>query len=177
MEITGKSVIPACALATFLLAGISHANADGIRCEARENGSSATGTMEIWRQHKRVGRVTCGDTLEVAPGKYEVTIQIDGVLDRPTKTRQVSVSADRVSKISVDFPTGILEVRIEAQGRRGVGTVVVSRGKKQLGSLSSGVAGHLSAGNYRIEINHKGLRQTHRVTVNPGQRRVFQAKF
>jgi hypothetical protein len=102
---------------------------------------------------------------------------LDGTLDNPAKSLSVEVSAAKATPVSVDFQTGVLEVRIETKGQRGTGMVTVNRGSTRIGTLGSGVAAHLSAGTYEVVVRLGGEERRYSVDLRPGQRRLVRAQF
>jgi len=124
-----------------------------------------------------VGGGSCGAALSVPVGKCKVTVRLDGTLDNPSKSVNVTVRAEKASPVSVDFQTGVLEVRIETKSQRGTGIVTVNRGSKRIGTLGSGVAAHLSAGSYEVVVRLGGEERRYSVDLRPGQRRLVRAQF
>ena len=104
-------------------------------------------------------------------------MRLDGTLDNPSKSVDVTVNADKTSPVSVDFQTGVLEVRIETKGQRGTGIVTVNRGSKRIGTLGSGVAAHLSVGRYEVVVRLGGEERRYAVDLRAGQRRLVRAQF
>jgi hypothetical protein len=102
---------------------------------------------------------------------------LDGTLDNPSKTTEVEVVAGKTAPVTIDFQTGVLEVRIEAKGQRGTGMVTVNRGSDRIGTLGSGVAARLSAGSYEVVVRLGGQERRYTVDLRPGQRRLVRAQF
>jgi hypothetical protein len=102
---------------------------------------------------------------------------LDGALDNPSKSIDVEVKSGKTTPIAVDFQTGVIEVRIETKGQRGIAMVTVSRGSKRVGTLGSGVAARLSAGSYEIAVRLGGEERRYSVDLQPGQHRVIRAQF
>ena len=148
-----------------------------IRCAVTENGSPARGTIVVERGGREVGGGSCGPTLSVPVGKFKVTVRLDGTLDNPSKSLNTEVTAGKTTPVSVDFQTGVLEVRIEAKGQRGTGMVTVNRGSTRIGTLGSGVAAHLSVGSYEVVVRLGGQERRYSVDLRPGQRRLVRAQF
>jgi len=149
-----------------------------IACRITENGGAASGTMRVRKDGTDVGAGPCGEPLSVPPGHYEVMLGLDGALDRPTQTVSVDVGAGGTGVAAADFQTAILEVRIEAEGRRAAGMATIFRNGERVGTLGSGVSGHLSAGTYDIVARHRGAEQRFdAVTLAPAERRSLAATF
>jgi len=104
-------------------------------------------------------------------------VRLDGTLDNPSKSVRVEVSPGKATPVSVDFQTGVLEVRIETKGQRGTGIVTVNRGSQRIGTLGSGVAARLSAGSYEVVVRLGGEERRYSVDLRPGQRRLVRAQF
>jgi hypothetical protein len=165
------------AMASFCAAGTVQAQTGQIRCSITENGGPARGTIVVERNGREVGGGSCGAALSVPVGKCKVTVRLDGTLDNPAKSVRVEVTAEKVTPVSVDFQTGVLEVRIETKGQRGTGIVTVNRGSTRIGTLGSGVAARLSAGSYEVVVRLAGQERRYSVDLRPGQRRLVRAQF
>lgn len=157
--------------------GTVKAQTGQIRCSVTENGSPARGTIVVEQDGREVGGGSCGAVLSVPVGKCKVTVRLDGTLDNPSKSVRVKVSAAKATPVSVDFQTGVLEVRIETKGQRGTGIVTVNRGSKRVGTLGSGVAARLSTGTYEVVVRLGGEERRYSVDLRPGQRRLVRAQF
>jgi len=165
------------AFALLCGAGTVKAQTGEIRCSVTQNGSPARGTIVVEQNGREVGGGSCGSPLSVPVGKCKVTVRLDGTLDNPAKSLSVEVRAGKSAPVSVDFQTGVLEVRIETKGQRGTGMVTVNRGSKRIGTLGSGVAAHLSTGTYEVIVRLGGAEQRYSVDLRPGQRRLVRAQF
>ncbi|NOQ84202.1 MAG: hypothetical protein GQ551_09345 [Myxococcales bacterium] len=161
----------------FCGAGAAEAQSGQIRCSVTENGSPARGTIVVEQNGREVGGGSCSAVVSAPAGKCKVTVRLDGTLDNPSKSVDVTVSADKTSPISVDFQTGVLEVRIETKGQRGTGIVTVNRGSKRIGTLGNGVAARLSAGRYEVVVRLGGEERRYSVDLRAGQRRLVRAQF
>jgi hypothetical protein len=126
-----------------------------------------------------VARGSCGSApLQVPPGRYRARLRLDGALDRPEKTRSVSVQAGDSERVSADFPTGVLEVRIETEGRRAAGMATIYRDGERVGPLGSGVSAHLSAGTYDVVVRYRSNEKRFEdVRLQAGQHRRLSAQF
>jgi len=149
-----------------------------LKCEITENGESATGTVVVLQGENEVARGTCGKPVKVGAGEYSAILNLDGALDGPSQRKPVSVTAGKVAELSADFPTGLIEVRIEREGRRAAGMAVIRRDGKQIGTLGSGVAAHLSTGTYEVVARYRTQeKRFESVAVARGQRVVLDATF
>jgi len=149
-----------------------------IACRILENGGAASGTITIRKDGAEVSSGTCGAPTAVPAGSYEVVLGLDGAIDRPVRTVQVTVAPGATGTASADFQTAILEVRIEAGGRRAAGMATIFRNGERVGTLGSGVAGHLSAGTYDIVAKYRSSEQRFdAVTLAPAERRALSATF
>lgn len=175
----GTGAFWAALVAALCLAGPEAAAAEPgqIRCSITENGTPSRGTIVVAQNGREVAGGSCGAAVSVPAGKFKVTVRLDGVLDNPSKTLDVEVQAAKSTPVAVDFQTGVLEVRIEAKGERGIAMVVVNRGSKRIGTLGSGVAARLSAGSYEVVVRLGGQERRYPVDLRPGQRRILRAQF
>ena len=149
-----------------------------ISCRITENGGAASGTITITKGGQEVSAGACGSPIAVPAGAYEVVLGLDGAIDRPEKTLQVTVAPGATGLAAADFQTAILEVRIEAGGRRAAGMATIFRNGERVGTLGSGVSGHLSAGTYDIVAKYRNSEQRFdAVTLAPGERRALSATF
>jgi hypothetical protein len=164
-------------LALSLGAGDARAQTGQIRCTVTQNGSPARGTVVVEDDGREVAAGSCGGTISVPPGKYEVTVRVDGVLDNPAKTVRVEVKEGKTAPVAANFETGVIEVRIETQEQRGTGMVTVNRLGKRIGTLSLGVEKHLSAGRYEIVVRLGGKERRYSVDLKAGQSRLVRAQF
>lgn len=173
-----RIVIGSClALAALCMPGL--ASADSAKCEILENGKPALGTFVVMAGDKRLGSGECGaDAVKLAPGEYTVVVKLDGALDGPELRRQVQVAKGAPATARVDFRTAVLEVRIQREGRRAAGVVIVRRDGKQIGTLGGGVAAHLSAGSYEVVVRYRDQEQTFKqVSLEAGDKRSLEASF
>lgn len=158
----------------------SPAQAQGgrIACRILENGGVASGTIVVTRGQQQVATGSCGSPVAVPAGQYTVVLRLDGALDRPEQTRNVTVAAGATASVEADFPTAILEVVIEADGRRAAGLAEIQRGGARVGTLGSGVAAHVSAGTYDVIVRYRTQeRRFDAVQLARGQRRALRATF
>ncbi len=149
-----------------------------ISCRITENGGGASGTVIVRQNGRQIATGSCGSSLPVPAGTYEVTLRLDGALDRPEQTRRVTVASGATEQVTADFSTAILEVRVTAGGRRAAGMAIITRNGQRIGTLGSGVAGHVSAGTYDVVVRYRtSERRFDAVTLARGQRRALSASF
>lgn len=176
-SVSASAPAVAMALALFCGAGSVEAQTGEIRCSVTENGGPARGTIVVEQNGREVGGGSCGSPLSVPVGKCKVTVRLDGTLDNPAKRVDVEVSASKPASVSVDFQTGVLEVRIETKEQGGTGLVTVNRGSKRIGTLGSGVTAHLTVGTYEVIVRLGGEERRYAVDLRPGQHRMVRAQF
>jgi hypothetical protein len=157
--------------------GAAEAQTGEIHCRITENGIPAHGTIAIERDGRKIGGGPCSQAVSVPEGKCMATVRLDGPLDNPSKSIEVRVVAGKAAPVTVDFQTGVLEVRIEAKGQGGTGMVTLNRGSKRIGTLASGVATRLSAGSYEVVVRLGGQERRYPIDLRAGQRRVVRAQF
>ncbi len=149
-----------------------------VDCRVLENGEAASGTVSFQKDGQEVVQGNCNQVLSVPAGAYKAVVRLDGVLDGPEQSHSVTVKAGAVAKVAADFPTGILVVNVKSKGRRAAGMAIIRQGSRQIGTLGSGVAAHLSAGTYEIVARFRTeKKQFDKVTVEPGERVVLDASF
>jgi hypothetical protein len=161
----------------FCGAGVAEAQTGQIRCSITENGGPGRGSIVVEQDGREVGGGSCGAAFSVPVGKCKVTVRLDGALDNPSKSVTVEVAAGEVTPVSVDFQTGVLEVRVETKQQRGTASVTVNRGSKRIGTLGSGVAAGLSTGSYEVVVRLGREERRYTVDLRPGQRRLIRAQF
>jgi hypothetical protein len=137
------------------VSALAQAGRGEVECTVTENGEPASGAIVLRRGAEEVARGTCGKPVAAPAGSYTAVVALDGALDGPEQSREVTVEAGRTQKVAVDFETGVLEVRIEREGRRAAGMAIIRRGGSQIGTLGSGVAAHLSVGRYEIVVRYR----------------------
>lgn len=171
--------MPCIMIAAVLLfaAGGAKAQSGAILCSVTENGAPARGTVSVTQDGKELGAGSCGTGLPVPAGKCKVTVRLDGALDNPSKVVDAEVKPGQTASVTVDFQTGVLEVRIESKVQSGTGLVTVNRGTQRIGTLGSGVTARLSAGKYQVVVRLGGQERRYEVDLRPGQRRLVRAQF
>ncbi|MEY4579874.1 MAG: hypothetical protein RL701_4577 [Pseudomonadota bacterium] len=150
-----------------------------VLCEITENGATATGVVSILKDEKEIASASCGRELLVPAGDYVASLRLDGALDGPERRQPVSLKAGSpVLKLSADFSTATLEVKIASSGRRAAGMAIIKRDGQQLGTLGSGVAAHLSAGTYHIYVRYRSQEKDLGVlTLASKEQRTLEAVF
>jgi hypothetical protein len=164
----------------LLLAAVPALAADqaSVSCEILENGKPASGTIVVLNGAAEVARGSCGKALPLPAGEYTAVLGLDGALDGPEQRRPLSVQASKPAKVSADFATGLLEVRIRSQGRDTAGMAVIRKDGRQIGTLGSGVAAHLSAGTYQVVARYRAQQKPYDdVQIKAGERTVLDASF
>jgi hypothetical protein len=149
-----------------------------VLCEILENGQAASGTMVLLRGEAEIAQGSCGKALSVPPGEYVAVVRLDGALDGPEQRKPVTCAANKPAKVSADFATGLLEVKIRSQGRDTAGMAVIRKDGRQIGTLGSGVAAHLSAGTYEVVARYRTQQKSYAsVQIQKGERTVLDASF
>lgn len=149
-----------------------------VTCEITENGEAASGTASFQREGREVAAGTCGKELAVPAGSYAVFLRLDGALDGPEQAQSLVVQANGKHALEANFATGLLEVRIASHGKRAAGMAVIQRDGKQIGTLGSGVAAHLSAGTYRVVARYRAQeKDLGEIAIAAGQRVTLDAAF
>ena len=165
------------AICVFGATSAARAQTGQIECVVSENGSPARGSFVVEQSGRKVASGSCGRPLSVPPGPSKVTVRLDGALDNPAKTVDVTVTEGKTTPARVDFETAVLEVRIEAKGKSGTGMVSVEKGGRRIGTMASGVPARLSAGSYEVVVRLDGKERRTAVDLRPGQRRLVRAQF
>lgn len=177
-----RSTLAHCLHLAFWLSAtptLAHAEAFGkVICSITENGQPASGVISVQKEGKEIATTSCGRELAVPAGKYVAALRLDGTFDGPEQRQNIEVKPGAPQKLSADFATGILEVRITSAGRRAAGMAVIKRSGQQLGTLGSGVTAHVSAGTYRILVRYRQQeKDLGDVTITSGQRISLAAAF
>jgi hypothetical protein len=155
------------------------AAADGkVACEVKENGKAASGTLSLMQGDKEVASGPCGKPVAIAAGDYDAVLSLDGALDGPQQKKPVKVEAGKTASVAADFATGMLEVRIRSQGRDTAGMAIIRKDGKQVGTLGSGVAAHLSTGSYQVVAKYRTQQKVFEsVAIEQGKINVLEASF
>lgn len=162
----------------FLPALAVAAPGTSVQCEITENGGPASGTISVLRDGVSVAEGSCGKPLALDPGSYEAVLRLDGAMDGPEQRMPLEAAAGKTTKLSADFATGILEVKITSEGRAAAGMAILRKDGKQIGTLGSGVPGHLSVGTYDIVVRHRTAEKSFpAVAIVRGERKTIDAAF
>jgi len=163
----------------LLLALPAFAGDDGkVECAIKENGETASGTLRILQGETEVASGLCGKALSVHAGSYSAVLSLDGALDGPEQSKPLSVEAGKSVSLAADFATGLLEVRIRNQGKDTAGMAIIRKDGKQVGTLGSGVAAHLSVGTYEVVARYRTQQKVFaQVAIERGKRAVLDASF
>lgn len=167
-------------LVPLLLAG-APARASGggkISCEITENGRPASGTIVIMAGAAEVADGACGKPIAVPGNADSAVLRLDGALDGPELRTPLAAGPARPAVLHADFSTGLLEVRIQSQGRDTAGIAVIRRDGKQIGTLGSGVTAHLSSGTYEVVARYRTHeKRFEQVDIQPDRRTALNASF
>ncbi len=155
------------------------AGANGkVSCEVLENGKPASGTLTVLNGDSEVAAGSCGKPFEVPAGTYTAALSLDGALDGPEQRKPLAIQAGQTVKVDADFATGLLEMRIRSQGRDAAGMAVIRKDNKQIGTLGSGVAAHLSVGSYQVVARYRSQeKRFDEVQIKKGERTPLEATF
>jgi len=166
-------------LLMLMLAAPASAADDGkVECSVKENGETASGTLRILKGETEVGSGSCGKAVSVPAGQYTAVLELDGALDGPKQRKDVSVQAGKTASVTADFATGLLEVKIRSQGRDTAGMAIIRKDGKQIGTLGSGVAAHLSVGSYEVVARYRSQeKKFEQVAIERGKHAVLDASF
>jgi hypothetical protein len=147
-------------------------------CSIAENGQPASGVISVQKDGNEIATTSCGRELAVPVGSYVAALRLDGAFDGPEQRQNIEIKPGASQKLSADFATGVLEVRITSGGHRAAGMAVIKRNAQQLGTLGSGVSAHLSAGKYRILVRYRNQeKDLGDMTIASGQRLSLDANF
>jgi hypothetical protein len=150
----------------------------GVQCEITENGQPASGTVSVLREGSSVAEGSCGKPLALQPGSYEAVLRLDGAMDGPERRMPLEVATGKTTKLATDFATGVLEVKITSEGRAAAGMAILRKDGKQIGTLGSGVPGHLSVGTYDVVVRHRAVEKSFpAVVIARGERKTLEASF
>lgn len=148
-----------------------------LRAEVVENGAPAIASVEVRQAGQVVASGSTASPIQLPAGTYDVTLTLDGALDRPTRSVRVEVPEGGMATARASFSTAILEVRF-TKDRAGVpGLATIRQGERVIGTLGSGVTARVSAGTYQIDARYRTEQRSYTVTLAPGQRRALSAAF
>lgn len=148
-----------------------------IQCVISENGSAARGSFVVEQSGKQVASGSCARPVSVPTGTSRVTVRLEGALDNPAQSVEVTVTSGKTTQARVDFKTATLEVRIETKSQQGTGIVAVEKDGRRIGTIPHGVPARLSAGSYEVVVRLDGKEHRSKVDLRPGQRRLVRAQF
>ena len=172
------ALLTPCVLFVLAVPASAAAPEGKVACEVKENGEPASGTISLRQGETEVASGPCGKPLSAPAGQYTALIELDGALDGPQQQQPVSVDAGKTAQVSAQFATGLLEVRIQSQGRDTAGMAVIRKDGKQIGTLGSGVAAHLSTGRYEVVARYRSQQKAFAdVVIAAGQRTTLDAAF
>jgi hypothetical protein len=158
-----------------LAAPLASANGGKVSCEILENGRPATGTIVLLAGDNEVADAACGKPVAVPSGADTAILRLDGALDGPEQRTALDAGKPL---LRADFATGLLEVRIQSQGRDTAGIAVIRKNGKQIGTLGSGVTAHLSTGSYDVIARYRTReRRFEAVDIQPDRRTALNASF
>jgi hypothetical protein len=168
----------ACACLSLALAPAAADGSGRVSCSITENGQPASGVVSLQRNDQEISSASCGKEFGVAPGTYTAALRLDGAFDGPERKQTIVVEAGAASKLTANFETGTLEIRIANLGKRAAGMAIIKRAGQQLGTLGSGVAAHLSVGTYRVIVRYRSQeKDLGDVNIAPGQHVTLDAAF
>src|SRR5688572_31241826 len=103
---------------------LANANGAKVSCEILENGRPASGTIVLLAGTTEVADGACGKPLSIPAGADSAVLRLDGALDGPEQRATLDPTTPT---LRADFATGLLEVRIQSQGRDTAGIAVIRR--------------------------------------------------
>jgi hypothetical protein len=149
-----------------------------VTCVVLENGAPASGTLSLRKDGAQIAQGVCAQPITAPAGSYTAVISLDGALDSPEQSQPVSVTVGGNTEVKADFSTGILQVFIDSDGKQAAGMAVIRRDGRQVGTLGSGVAAHLSAGTYEVVARYRTDKKSFdTVVIERGKQRVLNASF
>jgi hypothetical protein len=165
-------------LAAALTLPVLAAGSGKVTCQVLENGKPASGMLTVSQGASQVASGSCGSPIDVPAGTYTATLGLDGALDGPEQQKPLTVTAGQSAKLDADFATGLLEMRIRSQGKDAAGMAVIRKDDRQIGTLGSGVAAHLSAGGYKVVARYRTQeRRFEDVQIQKAQRTLLDVSF
>ncbi|MDD9944373.1 MAG: hypothetical protein OXU20_25235 [Myxococcales bacterium] len=173
-------VLLALCLLPGLAAGRAIATDQGlVKCHISENSKSASGRLVIKAGDRVIAEGACREAgLRVPAGKYTAIVGLDGVLDAPEARRSVTVAPGQTARVSADFATGVLQLVFTQGGKPAAGMAIIRRSGKQIGTVASGVAAHLSVGRYEVTARYRHHRRDlGAVSVTAGGHKTLQVAF
>jgi hypothetical protein len=148
-----------------------------IRCQVDENGAPAQARIDVSSNGRVIASGSCGNPIAVPAGSYSATLTLENVIDRPTRTVQVSVPLNGEGVARASFATSIVEVIFSVSGRTTQGTAILMRDGREIGTLGTGVPVRVSAGSYQLVARYQAQSRSYALALSPGQRRSLRAQF
>jgi hypothetical protein len=149
-----------------------------VTCEILENGKPGSGVVRMLQGEVEVANSACGKAVDVPAGSYTAALELDGALDGPEQRKPITLAAGQSMKVSADFPTGTLEVRILSAGKDAAGMAIIRKDGKQIGTLGSGVSAHLSTGTYAVTARYRAQERVfNNVQIDRDKRTALEASF
>lgn len=149
-----------------------------LSCEITENGGAASGAIVVLDGTMQIASGSCGKPLAVPAGEHVAVLTLDGALDAPEQRQPFKLEADKTAKLSADFATGRLEVRITSRGHDTAGMAVIRKDGRQIGTLGSGVEAHLSVGSYEVIARYRSQEKRFaQVSIEKNKASVLDASF
>lgn len=142
-----------------------------------ENGAPAIASVEVRQEERLVASGRSTEPISLPPGRYDVVLTLEDVLDRPSRTVRIDVPEGGSVTARASFATAILEVRFTKNRSAVHGLATVRRNGRVVGTLGSGVTARVSAGAYEIDARYRTETRTHAVELVQGQRRALRADF
>lgn len=182
-------IIPACIVLLSMTApaaaqerGASNRNAaaaaTGLVCQVSENGQPASGVATLLRDGQQVASGACDGVVKAEPGDYQLVVRLDGALDRPERQQTLQLTTSQPTPVRIDFPTALLSVQVEADGKRAAAMLTVLRNGQSIGTVGAGVPVRLSAGSYQLLVRHRDKSQHVEVEgLRGGEKRTVQVTF
>ena len=143
-----------------------------VTCEIMENGKPASGVVRLPQGEAEIASGACGKAVDVAPGTYTAALGLDGALDSPGQRKQVTVAAgpepEGRRRLRHRPARGPHQGRRPRRRRHGDHP----QGRKQIGTLGSGVSAHLSAGSYEVVARYRAQERTLRERADEKDKRT-----
>lgn len=142
-----------------------------LSCRVTNNGAPATASIRIQKADGSSQEGSCGRPVTLAAGTHQVTVRLDGALDRPEQTQSVTISAGQTSEISASFRTGEVIVRVQAAGRPVPAMLELLRDGTRVATFAAGVKSQLSVGRFTVRVRFGGKSAETTVDVVAGESR------
>jgi hypothetical protein len=149
-----------------------------VGCEARDNGAPAAANFRAFRGDGQIASGICGKDVAVAPGEYQLAIELDGVLGARPLRVPIAARSGQTGRAQASFETGELLVEVARDGRRSVGMVVLYQDRAEVARMSAGVASRVAVGVYTVDVESRGeLRRNEMLSIARAERRVLRIDF